>query len=64
MNKTKPEVILNWLANYSDLVKSKILVCGGDGSVGWILEIISKIKFKVKQQYLYLRLNKFKNYFF
>ena len=47
MNKTKPEVILNWLANYSDLVKSKILVCGGDGSVGWILELISKIKFKV-----------------
>ena len=45
MNKTKPEVILNWLANYSDLVKSKILVCGG--SVGWILELISKIKFKV-----------------
>ena len=50
MNKTNPEVILNWLANYTDLVKFKILVCGGDGSVGWILELISKIKFKVQFQ--------------
>lgn len=48
MNKINPEVILQWIARYSDSVKFKILVCGGDGSVGWILEIISKIKFTVK----------------
>ena len=47
MNKMKPEIVLNWIAEYSDLVKFKILVCGGDGSVGWILESLSKIKFKV-----------------
>ncbi len=47
MNKINPDVILNWMASYSDLIKFKILVCGGDGSIGWILESVSKTKFKV-----------------
>ena len=52
MNKVNPDVILNWMANYSDYLKFKILVCGGDGSIGWILETISKTKFKVNIIYL------------
>lgn len=49
MNKINPEIILSWMADYSDLIAFKILVCGGDGSVGWILDCISKLKFKKYQ---------------
>lgn len=48
MNKMNPDIVMNWMAEYSDIVKFKILVCGGDGSVGWILESLSKTTFKVK----------------
>jgi hypothetical protein len=41
-------VILKWIEEYSDAIQFKLLVCGGDGSVGWLLESISKFKFKVK----------------
>jgi diacylglycerol kinase (ATP) len=46
MNNTDPDEVLAWMSSYSHLVKFKILVCGGDGSIGWILSLISKLKFK------------------
>ena len=54
MNKINPDIVINWMAEYSHLVRFKILVCWGDGSVGWILESLSKVKFKVKFKYLIL----------
>jgi len=46
MNKISPDEVISWMADYSDFVKFKILVCGGDGSVGWLLESLSKFVFK------------------
>lgn len=46
MNKMNPDMVAQWMAEYSHFVKFKILVCGGDGSVGWILESLSKVQFK------------------
>ena len=46
-NPNDPDKVIAWMAEYSDLVKFNILVCGGDGSVGWILESMSKFNFKV-----------------
>lgn len=31
---------------YSDLIQFKILVCGGDGSIGWMLDSLCKLNFK------------------
>ena len=42
-------MVLKWMVEYSDLVHFKILVCGGDGSVGWLLESISTFNFIVRQ---------------
>ena len=46
MNKKCVDTALKWIETYSDIVQFKIMVCGGDGSVGWILDSISKLKFK------------------
>lgn len=46
MNKIDPDKVMEWMAEYSHRVNFKILVCGGDGSVGWILESLSKVQFK------------------
>ncbi len=46
MNKISPDEVISWMAEYSHLVKFKILVCGGDGSAGWVLESLSKFEFK------------------
>jgi hypothetical protein len=40
-------MVLKWMEEYSDIIQFKLMVCGGDGSVGWLLESISKYKFKV-----------------
>ena len=47
MNNLNPKKVFKWMSNYSDIVQFNVLVCGGDGSVGWLLEIASKLKFKV-----------------
>lgn len=47
MNKINPDEVVRWMVEYSNLVMFKILVCGGDGSVGWVLESLSKVQFKV-----------------
>jgi diacylglycerol kinase (ATP) len=62
INNIDPEKVFKWMAKYSDLVQFNILVCGGDGSVGWLLEIAAKFNFKVrvlakKKFSLYLRIS-------
>lgn len=47
INNLDPKKVFKWMSSFSDLVQFNILVCGGDGSVGWLLEIASKLKFKV-----------------
>lgn len=47
MDKNNIENTLKWMESYSDLIQFKILVCGGDGSIGWILDNLSKYKFIV-----------------
>ena len=47
MNKKSVDIALKWMESYSNSIKFKILVCGGDGSVGWILSSLSKLEFKV-----------------
>ena len=51
MNKKNVDSTLKWAEKYSDLIQFKILVCGGDGSVGWLLESLSNLNFKVKYYY-------------
>ncbi len=47
MNKKNLDMVLKWIEKYSDLIQFKLLVCGGDGSVGWLLKSVSSYKFKV-----------------
>jgi diacylglycerol kinase (ATP) len=47
MNTMKPNNVLKWMATHSDYIKFKILICGGDGSIGWILDCLNQISFKV-----------------
>lgn len=49
MNKKSVDIALKWMESYSNSIKFKILVCGGDGSVGWILSSLSKLEFKKHQ---------------
>ncbi len=49
MNKNNIDIALRWMESYSSLVKFKILICGGDGSVGWILSSISNHNFNVRE---------------
>jgi diacylglycerol kinase (ATP) len=51
INKKNLDMILKWIEEYSDTIQFKLLVCGGDGSVGWLLESISKCKFKVRAHF-------------
>ena len=48
MNKKNVDETLKWIETYSDCIQFKILVCGGDGSIGWVLESLSQLKFKVR----------------
>jgi diacylglycerol kinase (ATP) len=54
MNNLDPKKVFKWMSTYSDLVQFNVLVCGGDGSVGWLLEIASKLKFKVEKKKFWL----------
>ena len=47
MNKKNVESTLKWMESFSERIQFKILVCGGDGSVGWILSSIHQLEFKV-----------------
>lgn len=47
MNRENVKKSISWMQEYSDIVEFKILVCGGDGSVGWILDDLSINEFKV-----------------
>jgi diacylglycerol kinase (ATP) len=43
VNSVKPEEVLDWI-NLLPEHTCRILVCGGDGTVGWILNTIEKLK--------------------
>ncbi|OQV24043.1 Diacylglycerol kinase epsilon [Hypsibius exemplaris] len=43
VNSVKPEEVLDWI-NLLPEYTCRILVCGGDGTVGWILNTIEKLK--------------------
>ncbi|RNA03178.1 diacylglycerol kinase epsilon isoform X1 [Brachionus plicatilis] len=46
MTKDNIENSIKWMHDHSDLIEFKILVCGGDGSIGWILDGLSAYEFK------------------
>ena len=56
MNIIDPRKIFDWMLKYSELVQFYVLVCGGDGSVGWLLQIVSKLKFKKEPAFAILPL--------
>ena len=43
-----PENALEWCHLLPDVV-FRVLVCGGDGSVGWVLNAIENLKLKVSE---------------
>ena len=46
-----PENALEWCHLLPDVV-FRVLVCGGDGSVGWVLNAIENLKLKVSRLFL------------
>lgn len=46
LNDVPPENGLEWCHLLPDLT-FRVLVCGGDGSVGWVLNAINHLKLKV-----------------
>ena len=49
MNSINPEELFKWIQEQSVHLQFTILVCGGDGSIGWLLNIASKMKFIVTE---------------
>lgn len=60
MNSTNPEDVFKWIQEHSSHLQFTILVCGGDGSIGWLLSIASKMKFIVRKNLLSKLLQIFK----
>lgn len=46
LRKKKPEAALEW-CNLLGSIRCKILVAGGDGTIGWVLNSIAKAKLQM-----------------
>ena len=47
LSETSPEAALEFCRLFAD-VQCRILICGGDGTVGWVLEAINKVNLPIQ----------------
>lgn len=47
LNQVDCNKTLKWISDYSEFLNFRILICGGDGTICYLLEAISKLNFKV-----------------
>jgi len=49
LSETSPEAALEFCRLFAD-VQCRILICGGDGTVGWVLEALDKVDLPIQPQ--------------